>query len=355
MEPDNGEEATWGSRKPRESSIFANQLWGGASLVTECCNRERVKLRVTIYGAGALGCYFGARLQKAGHDVSFVARGPHLAAMQSNGLIVESSAGDFRLDKVHAVSTIAEAGPADAVLFAVKNYDVEQATADLAASVNSKAIIITVQNGVSAQPRLAERFGSDRIMPGVVRLPADVRAPGVIRVPAEAEMGGLVVGAYDGIMTERGEAVFDAFTKSGIAATLSRDIWKTLWEKFIPLSAFSAMTVMTRLDIGAVRETPASRDLLRTLMDETAAVARADHPSVPADAADSAYKFVMNVPASVHASMLDDLLRGKRLELEWLSGEVIKRGKKLGVDTPAHAFTYAVLAPFVNGRPEGSH
>jgi 2-dehydropantoate 2-reductase len=310
-------------------------------------------MRITIHGAGALGCYFGARLQNAGHDLCFVARGPHLEAMKTNGLLVEGSTGHIRLKRVRAVATIAEAGPADLVLFAVKNYDVEQAAADLAASINPEAAIMTVQNGVSVQPHLADKFGPDRILPGVVRLPADIKSPGVIRVPAEAEMGGLVFGAYDGKTSERSLAVFDAFTESGIGATLSDDIWRTLWEKFIPLSSFSAMTVMTRLDIGPVRKIAASRSLLRTLMDETAAVAQADHPSVPADAADAAYNFLMNVPPNVHASMLDDLLRGKKLELEWLSGEVIRRGKKLDVKTPAHEFAYAVLAPHADGRSEG--
>ncbi|MCP4306668.1 MAG: 2-dehydropantoate 2-reductase [bacterium] len=236
---------------------------------------------------------------------AFVARGPHLDAMKTKGLLVEGSTGDIRLDTVRAVATIAEAGPADLVLFAVKNYDAKQAATDLAASINPEAVIVTVQNGVSAQPHLAEKFGQDRIFPGVVRLVADIKSPGVIRVPAEAEMGGLVFGAYDGKTARRPQAVFDALTESGIGATLSEDIWKTLWEKFIPLSAFSAMTVMTRLDIGPVRETTASRHLLRTLMEETVAVARADHPSVPEDAAETAYEFLMNVPPNVHASMLD--------------------------------------------------
>ncbi len=280
-------------------------------------------MRITIHGAGALGCYFGARLQNAGHDLCYVARGDHLEAMRTNGLLIEGSAEQIRLDKVRAVATIAEAGPSDLVLFAVKNYDVERSAADLAASVNPEAMIITVQNGVSAQPHLARTFGPDRILPGVVYPPASISSPGVIRVPAETEMGGLVFGTYDGALTERAQVVRDALIESGIGATLSDDIWRTLWEKFIRLSAYSATTTMARLDIGPVRETPASSRLLRTLVEETAKVARADHPSVPEDAADAAFDFILNVPPDIHASMLDDLLRGKRLELDWLSGEVV--------------------------------
>ena len=312
-------------------------------------------MRVTIHGAGALGSYFGALLQNAGHDVCYVARGPHLEAMRNDGLRIEGSAGRIRLDKVRAVATIAEAGPADLVLFAVKNYDVERSAADLAASIDPEALIFTVQNGVSAQPRLAGIFGPDRVLPGVVRLPADIRSPGVVRVPAESEMGGLMFGTYDGAPSERARAVIGKLIDSGIGAKLSDDIWRALWEKYIPLSAFSATTTMARLDIGPIRETAASRRLLRSLIAETATVARADHPSVPETAADAAFDFLMSVPADIHSSMLDDLLRGKRLELDWLSGEVVRRGERLGVPTPAHAFTCAVLAPHAAGRPDSGH
>jgi len=311
-------------------------------------------MRITIHGAGALGCLLGARLQSAGHDLTFVARGQQLDAMTTNGLLVESSTGDIRLDRVRAVATIGAAGPADLVLFAVKNYDVERAAEDLAAAINPEAAIMTVQNGVSAQPHLAGKFGKGRILPSIVRIPVNIKSPGVIRV-STAEMGGLVFGAYDGKMTEQTSAVSDAIAKSGIGATVSDDIWTTLWEKFIPYSAVSAITTMTRLNIGPIQKAAASRRLLRALIDETTAVARASHPSVPTDAADAAFEFVMNIPPNVHASMLDDLLRGKRLELEWISGEVIRRGRELGIETPRHEFAYAVLAPYIDGRPEGGH
>lgn len=95
--------------------------------------------------------------------------------------------------------------------------------------------------------------------------------------------------------------------------------------------------------------------MLRMLLEETAAIARASHSSVPEDAAQIGFDLLMNVPPNIHASMLDDLLRGKRIELDWLSGEVIKRGKELGIATPSHEFAYAMLSPYIDGRPDGSH
>lgn len=312
-------------------------------------------MRVTIYGAGALGCYFGARLQECGHDVTFVARGAHLEAMQSNGLLIENPAGDIRLETVQAVGSIGEAGGADVVLFAVKNYDVVEAAADLAEAIGPDTYVITVQNGVSAQSQLAEAIGQENVWPGVVRMPADIKAPGIVRASTAAGMGGLVFGTYDGTESHEAQETLEAFKESGVNAALSDDIWRSLWEKFIPLSAFAASTVMARLDIGAVRDNPASLELLKDLVDETTAVARAEHSSVPEEVAQKAMAFLTSVPPNTHASMLDDLLRGRRIELEWLSGEVVRRGTKLGIATPAHAFAYAVLAPYVSGRPDGAH
>lgn len=312
-------------------------------------------MRVMIHGAGALGCYFGAHLQKAGHDVAYIARGPHLEAMQANGLLLETATSSIALEKVRAVATAKDAGAADLVVFAVKNYDVAQAAETLAATLNPEALILTVQNGVTAQPILADIFGKDRILPGAVRMPADIKAPGVVRVPAMLDMEELLLGTYDGKSNPRAQAIFDVLLDSEIGTVVSDDIWRTLWEKFIALSAFSAITAVSRLDVGAIRGTEATRNLLRALIDETASVARASHSTIPAEAADTAFDILVNLPPNIHASMLDDLLRGKRLELEWLSGEVVRRGKLLDIPTPAHAFVYAVLAPYSDGRPEHSH
>jgi 2-dehydropantoate 2-reductase len=273
----------------------------------------------------------------------------------TNGLLLETSTGTIALDKVRAVATAKDAGPADLVVFEVKNYGVPQTAEILAASLNPEALILTVQNGITAQPLLAETFGKDRILPGVVRMPADVKSPGVVRDPAMLGMDELLLGTYHGSSIPRAQAIFDALLESEIGTGVSDDIWRTLWEKFIALSTFSAMTAVSRLDVGSIRGTEATQNLLRALVDETANVARASPPTIPADAADTAFEILMNLPPNIHASMLDDLLRGKRLEPKWLSDEVVRRGKLLDIPTPAHGFAYAVLAPYSDGRPEHSH
>lgn len=312
-------------------------------------------MRTIIYGAGALGCFFGARLQQSGHDVTYIARGAHLKAMQQNGLRIESRSGNFHLNHVDATDDLTKVGEGDLIFFAVKNYDVETAVPEISGLLRPETAIMTVQNGVWAQPVLARHFGAHRVLPGVVMLPADIKEPGVIRTPAEAELGGIIFGPYEGGSSDQAAKIHDAFTTSGVPATLSEDIWRSLWEKFIRLSAYSAITVSTRLDIGAIQKTEAARNLLKSLVDETTAIARASHEALPKDAGQSAFDFLMSLPPHIHASMLDDLLRGKRIELDWISGEVIRRGRELDIPTPCHEFAYAVLSPYINGRPEGSH
>lgn len=312
-------------------------------------------MKTVILGAGALGCFFGARLQQNGHEVTYVARGAHLKAMQRNGLRIESRSGNFSLDHVDATDDLAEVGDSELIFFAVKNYDVEKTMSEMADIVGPETAVMTVQNGVWAQKAMADRFGGNRVLPSAVYLPADIKEPGVIRTSAEAELAGITLGPYEGGTSELAVRVQEAFKDSGVSTTLSEDIWRSLWEKFIRLSAFSAITGSTRLNIGEILKTEATRRLLRSLLEETLAIARASHKTIAEDEGQRAFDFFMQLAPDVHASMLDDLLRGKRIELDWISGEVIRRGRELGIPTPCHEFAYAVLAPFREGRPAGSN
>ncbi len=219
-------------------------------------------MKVMVLGAGALGGYFGARLQEAGHDVAFVARGEHLAAMQTDGLRVESPLGDIRLPRVRAVADPREAGQADLVLFMVKTYDAEAAAASLAPLMTPETLVITAQNGVSAQPILAAAVGRAAVLPGAVYMPADIKAPGVIRHSAAFHR--IVFGPWEPEAMLRAQEVRTAFEAAGLDAQVSDDIWALLWQKFVMMAANSAITTLTRLDIGPIRETPETLDLLAT-------------------------------------------------------------------------------------------
>lgn len=306
-------------------------------------------MRVTIMGAGALGSYFGARLVAAGHDVAFIARGPHLEALQRGGLKIRSPLGDLDLARVRAFADPHEAGETDAVLFMVKNYDVETAGDRLAPVLAQSATVVTVQNGISAHRRLAARLGAARVAPGMVYMPADVMEPGVVR--HSSDFSRLVVGPLMDGRSAPLDGLCNALAGAGIDVRRVADAEPALWEKFALLSALAAITCLTRLDLGPIRACPETRALLRAALDETMSVGIAACPGLSSNAGERAWQIIESMRDDVHASMLDDLQRGKRLELDDISGEIVRLGRLHGVPTPVHALADAALRPYVDGPP----
>ncbi len=304
---------------------------------------------IFVMGAGALGGYFGGRLAGAGHNVTFVARGAHLEAMQQNGLRIESPIGDLYLPEVTAMGDPAEAAEADVVLFLVKNFDVKTAAQTLLPVLKSNSVVVTLQNGVSAPHRLGDIIGHDRVVPGIAFIPVDVNAPGVIR--HNAEMQRLVFGAGTEANAVQINRLAAGLREAGVEVEVSDSVEHMLWTKFVFLSALSALTALTRLDIGPLRKTPETTALFRQAMDETEAVGRAVCPDLPQGTAEAQWQLMLGLPDGVHASMLDDLQRGKPLELNYLSGDVSRIGREHGIATPLHDFVTAALQPYVNGAP----
>lgn len=305
------------------------------------------QMHILVMGAGALGGYFGGRLAGAGHNVTFVARGAQLEAFQQNGLKIESPTGDLHLPEISAVEDPNLSGKADIVLFLVKNFDVEAAAQALLPSLKSDSVVVTLQNGVSAASRLGEIIGHDRVVPGIAFIPADVRAPGVIRHGAELQK--LVFGRGNKTNAAQIDKLANALREVGVEVSISDDVQVMLWTKFVFLSAFSAMTTLTRLDVGPLRNTPETAALFRQAMDETEAVGKVLCPDLPEGTAEAQWQFMLSLPDTVHASMLDDLNRGKPLELNFLSGDVSRIGREHEVATPLHDFVTAALQPYVNG------
>ncbi len=307
-------------------------------------------MRVLVMGAGALGGYFGARLAEAGHSITYVARGAHLEAMQAHGLRVESPLGDLHHKPVRAVATPDDAEVADLVLFMVKSYDSEDAAKSLVPLMTPSTRLMTAQNGVLSQEKVAAIVGKERVLAGAVYMPADIKSPGVIRHSSSfhrLEIGSLEASDDAGLLE-----ISTALSQAGFDVDVIEDAQKMLWEKFIVMATTSSMCCLTRLDIGPIRSTPETRDLMRQSMEETAAVARASDVAIAEDAVEKAYRLLCDVaPPNMHASMLDDLNRGRRLELAYLSGDIVRRGRALGVDTPLHSVAYGVLKPFIEGPP----
>ena len=306
-----------------------------------------MRTRFAIMGSGAVGGYFGGRLAAAGFDVAFIARGAHLAAIRARGLAIESALGDVRIDPAKATDTPAEVGPVDVVLFATKLWDTESAGAAYRPLIGPQTAVISLQNGVEAEARLAAILGPAHVMGGVAQIAAAIAAPG--RIEHTGGFANIIFGEIDGRRTARAEALLAALTEAGIGAALADDIVKAIWEKFVFLVGLSGVTGVTRRTIGPIREEPRSRALLTEIVAETAAVARAGGVALDDGVVAERLAFIDGLPAAMTSSMARDLTRGTRLELDWLSGAVVRLGRERGVDTPANAFVTAALALSARG------
>jgi 2-dehydropantoate 2-reductase len=304
-------------------------------------------MRVAVIGAGGVGGAFGAALAKAGADVTFVARGAHLAAMRANGLRVEGGRGETLIRPVQATDDPASIGPVDFVLFCVKLWDVETAGAAIRPLIGPRTAVIPLQNGIDAAERLAPIAGAGAVMGGVAQISATIAEPGVIRQTGTFMR--LVFGEIAGGQSARGEAFLALCQQAGFEATHSAGILTDLWMKFILLATNSAITAATRLPFGRLREDPDLMALFEAGFREVIATGRARGVALPDDAEARMVAATKAFPPDMMASMAHDLIRGGRIELPWLSGKVVALGRELGVATPVHTTLYAVLKPYADG------
>ena len=305
-------------------------------------------MKIAVMGAGAMGGYFGGRLAEAGHEVWLIARGDHLKALKADGLRIVSPKGDAHVRDIAATDDPREVGVADVILFTVKNKDVEAAAEAIVPMLGPETFAVTVQNGISAWERLGAVIGVDRVVPGVARLPGDIAEPGVIRHSAEFDM--LTFGEISGQRSKRVEAFHDALKGAGAMPAIHDNILHDLWTKFCFQSTFASVTTLTRLDAGPLRDCPALLALFRSAVEEAYSVGRAVVPDLPETSPGMAMSmFQERIPHAAHASMLDDLNRGKPLEHEYLSGDIVRLGQRHGVPTPVHGMFDALLRPLADG------
>jgi 2-dehydropantoate 2-reductase len=298
-------------------------------------------------GSGGVGGYFGAKLQGAGAEVTMVARGPHLEAMRRAGLAVRSAVEGDSVVRPAAVERLEGVARADAVLFCVKSFDTEDAAARLWSVLGPDTPVLSLQNGVDNEDKIDAQLGVGRAMGGVAQVFATIEAPGVIRHHAA---GRIVFGELDGRVSERAERVREAFARAEVPVELSKDIRRALWEKYVLICAVAGLTAVTRETIGVIRETPATWRLFRVILEEATALARAAGVELPADTVDRTVTFAEGIPPGNRASLAQDLLQGRRLELEALHGHAWRLGERLGVPTPAIFAVYAALLPHAAGR-----
>ena len=304
-------------------------------------------MKFAVMGSGGVGGYFGGRLAAAGLDTTLIARGAHLEAIREDGLRIESALGNAHIHPIKVTDTPADIGPVDYVLFATKLWDTKSAGEACRPLIGPNTAVISLQNGVDPEIELASILGQEHVMGGVAQITGFIAAPGVIR--HTGDFAKIIFGEMDRRRSRRAEALLDIFGKAGVDAEISEDIVRAIWVKFIFLVGFSALTSLTRRSIGPVREDPDTRAPLTQVMAEATAIARARGIDFDEDFIEDRLRFVDGLPAQVTSSMAQDVEKGNRLELDWLSGTVARMGRELGIATRANDFAYAVLKLSADG------
>lgn len=301
-------------------------------------------------GSGGVGGYFGARLAASGQDVTFIARGDHLEAIQQNGLRLKSVRGDVHVEPAQATDDPATVGPVDLVLVCVKTWDTRSAAELCRPLVGDETAVISLQNGIEKEDILVERLGAGAVMGGLCAIVSYVETPGVIR--HDSQMQGLTLGELNGERSPRAVAFLEAFEAAGLDATLSDDITRDIWIKFLFICAVSGMTSLTRQPIGPVMENPDTRDLTRRVMKEVWEVGRAAGVSIPDDAVEGRLNFAAGLEYTLTSSMQRDLEAGRRMEIGALNGAVASLGRELGIETPVNHMIYACLQFYELGQSD---
>ncbi len=309
-------------------------------------------MRIAVIGVGGIGGPYGASLAKAGVDVTFVARGAHLAAMQHNGLRIEGDRGETLIRPAQATDDIASIGPVDYALLCVKLWDVESAGEQIRAIIGPRTAVIPLQNGIDAAERLIPILGREVVMGGTAFVTGSIVAPGIVRQTGTYQQ--MTFGELDRRPSARGEHLKALCAAAGFEGILSPDIMVPVWQKFLLLVPLSGVNALTRLPLGKYRGDPDMYALLEASLRETIAVGLAEGVRLPPDSADKAMAGIWAMPDHHMTSMGNDLLRGNRLELPWFAGKVVELGRRHAIPTPANGFIYAALKLHANGAAPAS-
>jgi 2-dehydropantoate 2-reductase len=312
-------------------------------------------MKISILGSGAVGGYYGAKLVRAGHDVTFIARGAHLSAMRARGLEIRSPmVGDFTVP-VTAESDPSRVGPVDLVIVAVKAYDNDTALPLIAPMLGPQTAILPLQNGVDTVGLLASRYGEAPVLGGVTYIATALASPGVIEQTGTYRR--IVIGEVFGTLprlSARVHAIQQALVAADIQAEAVEDGRVPIWEKFIFLVSLAGFTGASRLPIGPLWSDPSIRERFLDGCREIERLARAEGVPVAVDIVEKISGYVGGIPGTMRSSLLIDLSQGKRIEVDELQGSVVRRAARAGVPVPIMSTLYAVLKPWAAGAPQSA-
>jgi 2-dehydropantoate 2-reductase len=299
-------------------------------------------MKIAVMGVGGVGGYFASRLASAGAEVSLISRGANLDALRRDGLTIVS-AGRSESFALAATDDPAEIGPVDLVLFCVKSYDTETAATQLAPLIGEGTAVLSLQNGIDNETRIAAAVGAERVMGGAAYILAALESPGVVRSGSAR----LVVGELDpGPPSERVLALVELARAGGVTAEAAADVRVAKWEKYVLLVAFSAVSAATQLPLGDIKRAPSAVAMLRAIMVEAWSVGRALGVPLADDLVDRQHALVLSQADSEGTSLRHDLLNGRRMEVEALQGTLSRLGRETGVPTPWTDAAYAILEPW---------
>jgi len=310
-------------------------------------------MRIAIVGSGGLGGYYGGLLARTGHEVTFIARGAHLAALREKGLQVISVHGDFHVAPVRATADPAEAGPVDLVLVCVKTPAIDAAAKAARAMVGPDTVVMGLQNGIDAAERIGAAVGMDHVLGAVTWIAANIEAPGVIRQLSTFRR--IVLGELDGRDTPRLQRTVEALRRMGITIEPTGAIRKVMWTKFVFIAGFSGVGTVARLEVGGYRSVPETRAMMTRMMREVEALAQAAGVDLDRDVVDQALAVIDGAAPAMKTSMQRDVEAGRPSELESMIGVITRKGRELGVATPTADLVYAALLPLELNAQRNAH
>ncbi|MFN8383741.1 MAG: 2-dehydropantoate 2-reductase [Anaerolineales bacterium] len=304
-------------------------------------------MKIAIFGSGGVGGYFGGRLALARQDVTFIARGAHLAAITESGLRVDSIGGDFMVNPAKATDSPQSIGRVDLVILTTKAWQLETAIKQMKPLIGEGTMILPLLNGMEHMDTLLATFGPEHVLGGFCRISVFIASPGFIRhigVPPFIAFGEL-----DNSRSARVDLLREIFASlSGITVDVPADIMTAMWEKFIFISGTSGVGAYTGQTIGEFRANPETRTMLSNAMNETADIARARGAAISKSFVVDTMTRIDTIQPDVTASMQKDMMEGRPSELNEQTGAVIRMGRAVGVPTPTHEAIYAKLLPLEN-------
>ena len=300
-------------------------------------------MRIAIFGSGGVGGYFGGRLAQAGEDVTFIARGAHLRAIQTTGLRVDSLDGDFLINPARATHSVSEVGEVDLVILGVKAWQVPEAARAIKPIVASETTVLPLQNGVDAVGELIAELGTTPIVGGLCKIVSFVVEPGHIRHAGFAPS--VVIGELDNRRSKRIVAIEETFNRAGLNTKIAGDIQVALWMKFLFIASFSGVGAIANAPAGMLRSDPELRAQMLRAMREIYELAHARNVILPSDALETAMASVDALPAEATSSMQRDIAAGRPSELESQNGAVVRMAREAGITVPTHESIYEALKP----------